>query len=593
MLKIPIFLLIWAYLYGAYAAPEYYVESMPGLAENNNLKLYSGHIEVNKDNGNSLFFLLAENKYIVDKQRTVIWLNGGPGCSSMDGAFLENGPFKMTKEGVLMENQGGWNEFCNVIFVDQPAGTGFSYSLPENYPHGLTQTVSDFLVFLDSFFKIFPQYKNDELYITGESFSGQYVPYIADAILKRNEQDDKKKYNLKGILVGNGWIDPLTHYKSYLPFAVKNEVVKKGSEQERKIQEAVKSCELAFSKKDLKDIQYCDSILSMIIRPDLREDKKCVNMYDLRLKYPTCDIKWPDGGVQLGTYLRKPEVLKALNINNDKVSWQECNLRFTESFLRYSSPPSVELLPGILSKIQVVLYSGDKDIICNHLGTEDLISNLEWNGRKGFLREDGTQAPRLDWVFMDKVVGYYQYDRNLTYIIIKDASHMVPYDKPLESQDMLNRFLGIDQEVIKKIRESKAKSETNLFIPNSKDNDLYEKQKIAWRLYYHIVAIILIFILIGIIYLTWRHYRNHKMNDQYIDKFSHSSDSEYWNENGVQYYKNMNRSFNRKNDFQNFENYPNTIYNKTPYAKTSQTSQTSQTRESSVLDYNEPSHTTH
>ncbi|EMR10145.1 hypothetical protein PNEG_01420 [Pneumocystis murina B123] len=590
MTKIFIFFLIWAYsrIIHAVSVSNYYVENMPGLVENLNLKLYSGHIKVNEKNENSLFFLFVENRYIVDKQRTVIWLNGGPGCSSMDGAFLENGPFRMTKEGLLSGNQGEWNEFSNVVFVDQPAGTGLSYSLPENYPHGLSQTVSDFLVFLDNFFEIFPQYKNDELYITGESFSGQYVPYIANAILKRNEENNKKNYNLKGILIGNGWIDPLTHYKSYLPFSIKNGLVKKGSEQEEQIQKAVKDCELAFSKKQLKDIQNCDSILSMIIKPDLREDKKCVNMYDLRLKYPSCDMKWPNGSVQLTSYLRKPEVLKALNVDNDKkIVWQECNLRFTETFLRYSSPPSIELLPYILSKIQVVLYSGDKDIICNHLGTEDLINNLEWNGRKGFIQEDGTWIPRQDWIFMDKIAGYYQYDRNLTYIIIKDASHMVPYDKPLESQDMLNRFLGIDQEIIKKIRESRAKSETGSFNPNSKNNSLLEKEKNAWKLYYHILAIILVFILIGTIYLTWRHCKSRKINDQYVDKFNHSADSEYWNENRSQYYKNINTPFNRKNDFHDFENYPGIIYDK------ASSPQTSQTKEDSILDYNEPFRTTH
>lgn len=529
--------------------------------------------------------MFAENKYIVDKQRTLIWLNGGPGCSSMDGAFLENGPFRMTKDGQLLENPGGWNEFTNVIFVDQPAGTGFSYSLPENYPHGLPEAVRDFLVFLDKFFEIFPQYRNDELYITGESFSGQYVPYIAYTILKRNEENAEKGYDLKGILVGNGWIDPLTHFKTYLPFSLENGLVKKGSEQEEKILKAVKECELAFSKKDIKGIDICDSILAMIIRPDLREDNKCVNMYDFRLTYPSCEeIKWPDGAAQLASYLKKPEVLKALNVDDKKVTWQECNLRFTESFLRYNSPPSVEFLPYILSKIPVVLYSGDKDIICNHLGTEELISNLEWNGRKGFVDEDGTPIPRQDWIFMEKVVGYYQYDRNLTYVLIKDASHMVPYDKSLESQDMLNRFLGIDQEIIKKIRESKAKSKGS---PDSKEDSLLEKQKAASRLYYHILAISLIFILIGIIYLTWRHCKSRRINNRYLNKFDHSTDSEYFNENGPQYYKNVNSPFSHKSSLHSFENYPGTIYNKASYP------QTSQTRESSILDYNEPSRTTH
>jgi carboxypeptidase D len=101
-------------------------------------------------------------------------------------------------------------------------------------------------------------------------------------------------------------------------------------------------------------------------------------------------------------------------------------------------------LPDILSEIQVVLFSGDKDLICNHLGTEEIIHNLEWNGGKGFETSSGTWAPRRKWTFDGQPAGFYQEARNLTYILFYNSSHMVPFDLPRQSRDMLDRFMGVD-----------------------------------------------------------------------------------------------------------------------------------------------------
>ncbi|CCJ31151.1 unnamed protein product [Pneumocystis jirovecii] len=491
MKKIIISGFIWAYLSHIIAALDssYYVEKLPDLSKNNNLKLHSGYIVANDRNNNSFFFLLANNRYLIDKQRLVIWLNGGPGCSSMDGAFLENGPFKFSARNMLIENQGGWNEFSNVLFVDQPAGTGFSYSLPENFAEGLPKATEDFITFLDGFFDLFPQFKEDDLYIAGESYAGQYIPYIATAILERNKKENNKHYNLKGLLIGNGWISPLAQYSSYLPFAVENKLVKKGSDLEKKVEEATQSCKTAISAGDKESMSICDRILELIVQPEYRDDKRCINIYDYRLRASSCDVNWPRELPYLVEYLRKPETMNALNIDSDKhILWEECNLRVTERFITHRSPSSFELLPKILDEINFSFLK--------LLSTESIISEMEWNGRKGFRKKDGTIAAKYKWTFMDKLVGYYQYDRNLTYVLIKDASHMVPYDKPLETQDMLNRFLGIDPNLILAVRKSNGWNDVGIGsigdTDGRKEPDIYGQQKSLWSLYYHIGGIILI-----------------------------------------------------------------------------------------------------
>jgi carboxypeptidase D len=99
----------------------------------------------------------------------------------------------------------------------------------------------------------------------------------------------------------------------------------------------------------------------------------------------------------------------------------------------------VTLLPEILEKANVLLFSGDQDLICNHIGTEYLIANLTWHGKQGF-----QNAPKLRWTVDNTPAGVWREERNMTYVQLYNASHMVPYDVPLAALDMMNRFMGLD-----------------------------------------------------------------------------------------------------------------------------------------------------
>lgn len=131
------------------------------------------HIEVDPQNNGNLFFWHYENRHIADKQRTVLWLNGGPGCSSMDGAMMEVGPYRVLEGGKLEYNNGSWDEFANLLFVDQPVGTGFSYVNTDSYLTELDQMADHMLTFLDKFFALFPEYANDDVSRAGVESHGR------------------------------------------------------------------------------------------------------------------------------------------------------------------------------------------------------------------------------------------------------------------------------------------------------------------------------------------------------------------------------------------------------------------------------------
>ncbi|KAK8084779.1 serine carboxypeptidase [Apiospora hydei] len=416
-------------------AADYFVHSLPGAPKDTLVKMHAGHIEVNPEHNGNLFFWHFENQHIADRQRTVIWLNGGPGCSSEDGAMMEIGPFRTKDKETLVPNNGSWHEFANLLFVDNPVGTGYSFVDTNNYLHELDEMADQFVTFLEKWFKLFPQYEHDDLYIAGESFAGQHIPYIARAILKRNKSPqivgspnnptDMHSWNLKGILIGNGWVSPPEQYEAYLTYAYEKGLVKKGSDISQQLENSYRICSREMSSKYLQRGG----------QPELRGHDT----------YPSCGMNWPPDLENVTPYLRRDDVTAALHIDKKlNTGWQECNGAVGAAFGVKNSKPSVTFFPDLLKEIEILLFSGAEDLICNHLGTEAFISNMEWNGGKGFEISPGNWAPRRDWTFEGEKAGFWQEARNLTYVLFYNSSHMVPFDYARRSRDMLDRFMDVN-----------------------------------------------------------------------------------------------------------------------------------------------------
>ena len=134
------------------------------------------HIEITPEHNGNLFFWHFQNRHIANRQRTVIWLNGGPGCSSEDGALMEIGPYRVKDEShgpALEYNPGSWDEFANVMFVDNPVGTGFSFVDTDSYVHELPEMADQFVQFLEKWFSLFPEYEHDDVSFTMKPFRAQ------------------------------------------------------------------------------------------------------------------------------------------------------------------------------------------------------------------------------------------------------------------------------------------------------------------------------------------------------------------------------------------------------------------------------------
>jgi cathepsin A (carboxypeptidase C) len=132
-----------------------------------------------------MFYWLFESRDNVAEDPLVVWLTGGPGCSSEVAIFAENGPFSVKEDLSLLRNDFSWNNKANVLYVDQPVGTGFSKAADQDYTKSETEVAIDFRLFLLGFLDKHPELKGRELFITGESYAGHYIPAISAYLHKQ------------------------------------------------------------------------------------------------------------------------------------------------------------------------------------------------------------------------------------------------------------------------------------------------------------------------------------------------------------------------------------------------------------------------
>ena len=158
---------------------------MPGLTYQINFNQYSGYL--NASDTHKFHYWFVESQNDPANSPVLLWLNGGPGSSSLWGMLTENGPFRPNKDGqTLYENVHSWNKFANVLYLESPHQVGYSYSTVANdYVYGDDLTASDNYNALKDFFtNLFPNYAQNPFYITGESYGGVYIPTLSKLLLQ-------------------------------------------------------------------------------------------------------------------------------------------------------------------------------------------------------------------------------------------------------------------------------------------------------------------------------------------------------------------------------------------------------------------------
>ncbi|PMD34051.1 putative carboxypeptidase Y like protein A [Hyaloscypha variabilis F] len=399
------------------------------------VKQYSGYLD-DEENDKHLFYWFFESRNDPKNDPVILWLNGGPGCSSLTGLFLELGPSSIDSKLKLHDNPYSWNANASVIFLDQPVNVGYSYS-----GSSVSNTIAagkDVYALLTLFFKQFPEYAKQDFHIAGESYAGHYIPVFTSEILSHK----KRNINLKSVLIGNGLTDGYTQYEHYRPMACGKggypAVLDEGECQAMdnalpRCQSLIQNCYDSESVWSCVPASiYCNNAF---IGP---YQKTGQNVYDIRGKCEDSSNLCYSALGYISEYLNKKEVQQELGA--EVSSYDSCNFDINRNFLFQGDwmQPFHRLVPGILEQIPVLIYAGDADFICNWLGNQAWTEALEWPGQKDF-NKASIKDIKLD--SGDKY-GKIKSSGNFTFLQIFGAGHMVPMDQPEASLDFLNRWVG-------------------------------------------------------------------------------------------------------------------------------------------------------
>ncbi|CAN6482102.1 unnamed protein product [Victoria cruziana] len=352
------------------------VLELPGQSFNVSFAHYAGYVTVDEEAGRALFYWFFEAVDDPSSKPLVLWLNGGPGCSSIAfGEAEEIGPFHIKPDGrTLYLNPYSWNQVANILFLDSPVGVGFSYAnnSEDLLNNGDRRTAEDSLNFLRNWLKRFPQYKGRDFYITGESYAGHYVPQLAHAIVRCQSSSDENDISLKGYMVGNALTDDFFDHLGVFQFMWSTGLI---SDQTYKLLNIF--CDL---QSFVHTSDKCDSVLELA-------EKELGNIDEYSIYTPTCQIRNATFPSRLRRkmhlvgriseqydpcteehsviYFNLPEVQKALHVNPAFAPprWDTCSDLVSDHWK--DSPRSILPIYHELIKfgLRIWMFSGDTDAV--------------------------------------------------------------------------------------------------------------------------------------------------------------------------------------------------------------------------------------
>ncbi|XP_059633362.1 serine carboxypeptidase-like 34 [Cornus florida] len=419
-------------------------------------KQYAGYVTVNQTHGRALFYWFFEAMEKPEKKPLLLWLNGGPGCSSIGyGEAEELGPFFPQKgQPELKFNNYTWNRVANLLFVESPVGVGFSYTNTSSdiKQLGDSITAKDSYIFLVNWFKRFPQYKSHDFYISGESYAGHYVPQLSEYIFDSNKNVSKEDYiNLKGFMVGNALLDDETDQTGMIDYAWDHAVIsdrvykdvksKCNFSEENPSDDCNNALNEYFAVYDIIDMYSLytatcvDSNFSSTrqLRPIIQGIapqlfSKINGWHKRPTGYDPCASDYTE------VYMNRPDVQEALhaNVTNIPYPWTHCsdNITFWGDAPASILPIIKKLIAGGL---RVWVYSGDTDGRIPVTSTRLTLNKLGLN----------TTEEWSPWYTKHKQVGGWtiMYD-GLMFVTVRGAGHEVPSFKPWKALQLISHFLA-------------------------------------------------------------------------------------------------------------------------------------------------------
>ncbi|PNY13110.1 serine carboxypeptidase 50-like protein, partial [Trifolium pratense] len=330
----------------------------------------SGYLPISPNSNSSIFYTFYEAQTStspLSQTPLLIWLQGGPGCSSMLANFYELGPWRVTKSLTLESNPGSWNRIFGLIFLDNPIGTGFSVATtPQEIPTDQKGVAKHLFAAIKRFVQLDPVFKYRPIYITGESYAGKYVPAIGYYILEKNAKlKDSERVNLAGLAIGDGLTDPVTQVVTHAANAYYVGLI--NERQKKELEKAqLEAVRLVHKGNWSEAADARNNVLRL-----LSDMTGLATLYDYSRKVP-----YEDDLVQ--QLLSIAEVKKALGVNESFV-YEVCS-DIVGDILHADVMKSVKYMVEKLLKenTKVLLYQGQRDLRDGVVQVEVWVKTMKW-----------------------------------------------------------------------------------------------------------------------------------------------------------------------------------------------------------------------
>ncbi|KAL6191825.1 hypothetical protein ACLB2K_038214 [Fragaria x ananassa] len=440
------------------------VTTLPGYSGDLPFTMETGYIGVGDNEEVQLFYVFVESQRSPAQDPLVLRFGAGPGCSGLHGFFFENGPLSFNSAHyngslpTLEDNPYSWTEALNIIFLDAPAGAGFSYSTTqEGYYVDEYKYAEQGYEFLQKWLEAHPAYVENQLYISGESFSGLIVPMIVQKIVDGNENGSVPLMNIKGYLLQNPVTDSVIDGNAIIPYVHRQTLV---SDQ---LYEAAKtSCNGEYVNVNssnaacIADIEAIDQLIKdinyvNILEPDcstsLPRSKKISTarrylkeLYKGLLSSPTNGpALWcrEYNYMLLYIWANTKAVRDALGVRTGtKLLWKPCNTTLTGYTYVVTSSLSYHLNLSKKADLRALIYSGDHDMSVPHIGTQAWINLLHLTVDESW----------RTWSLDGQTKGYTKKLINdyitLIFATVKGAGHLAAEYQPKEVASLVGRWMA-------------------------------------------------------------------------------------------------------------------------------------------------------
>ncbi|KAG6829682.1 hypothetical protein H0H92_003800 [Tricholoma furcatifolium] len=402
------------------------------------VNVYTGYLDVDAG-AKHLFFYFFESRRDPANDDVMMWINGGPGCSSAMGLLMELGPCQIDMNNVSNNgttwNPYSWNEEANIFFLDQPVGVGFSYADFGETVETTEGAAKNVHAFITIFFETFKQFSGRPLHLSGESYGGRYLPVFASEIYDQNQiaiREGREPLNLKSVLIGNGITDISTIYPGRyevecgtasleIPFQSIGACVKMKTALPRCQKAMQKACIDQFDQINCRAaVSFCDSELSSAMWASGR------NVYDIS-KPCVGELCYAENDA-IKNYLDLPETRSILGIETTS-NFSACSNTVGKGFNAHMDKwahPTQFYVSNLLDRgIRILIYAGTYDWQCNWVANKLWVEKLEWSGSEGYKAQEWR-----DWQVDGKTAGEVKTTELLTFATIRGAGHMISTFSP-------------------------------------------------------------------------------------------------------------------------------------------------------------------